>query len=291
MPDCPLEWALFLFSQGYAKALLVPTEIREAYVRGRDGNHIYCVESGTGPAVLLAHGFLLDLNVYDGLMQRLVGLGYRVIAFDQRGHRRTTVGSDGNGSAAAASDYAVVIEHFEIDDAILVGHSMGGFLALVFCLGHPELARRLKRLVLLGANAGAVAVGSLQNRLQMPLLKAGLLKPLWRMPVTGRLLVEPLFGQSPDPAHVELTRQTLLRQDVRASLPLLRAMSYENYYDRLAEIAVPARVVCGQLDRTCPAWHSERLGRELPRAETRWLPGVGHMLGYEAPEAIIEALR
>lgn len=240
---------------------------------------------------MLAHGYLLDLNVYDALIERLVGLGYRVVAFDQRGHRRTTLGSDGNGSAAAASDYATVIEHFAIEDAILVGHSMGGFLALVFCLRHPELARRLNRLVLLGANAGAVAVGSLQNRLQMPLVKSGLMKPLWRFPATGPALVASLFGRSPDPAHVELTRQTLLRQDVHASLPLLQAMSHENYYERLREISVPARVICGELDRTCPAWHSQRLGRELRDAQTRWLPGIGHMIGYEAPEAIIEAIR
>jgi len=68
-------------------------------------------------------------------------------------------------------------------------------------------------------------------------------------------------------------------------------MSYENYYDRLPEISLPARVVCGELDRTCPAWHSRRLGSELPRAQTRWLPDVGHMLGYEAPEAIVDAVR
>jgi non-heme chloroperoxidase len=264
---------------------------RDVYLRGADGNHIYCVESGAGPTVLLAHGFLLDLHVFDGVVERLVALGYRVIAFDQRGHRRTTLGSQGNGSAAAASDYAALFEHFEIEDAVLVGHSMGGFLGLVFCLRYPELARRLKRLVLLGANAGAVAVGSLQNRLQIPLLKSGLLKPLWRFPVTGAVLVGQLFGRSPDPVHVELTRQTLLRQDVQASLPLLRAMSHENYYERLGEIRVPARVVCGELDRTCPAWHSERLGRELAGAQTRWLPGVGHMLGYEAPDAIIDAIR
>ncbi|HKP57989.1 MAG TPA: alpha/beta hydrolase [Polyangiales bacterium] len=263
---------------------------QEVYVRGRDGNQIYCVESGAGSTVLLAHGYLMDLDVYDDLAQRLVALGHRVIAFDQRGHRRTTLGSEGNGSAAAASDYAAVIEHFAIDDATLVGHSMGGFLALVFCLRHPELARRFKRLVLLGANAGAVAVGSLQNRMQMPLVKSGLMKTLWRFPPTGRALVGTLFGRSPNPAHVELTRQTLLRQDLHASMPLLIAMSHENYYDRLPEIGIPARVICGELDRTCPAWHSQRLGRDLRHAQTRWLPDIGHMLGYEAPEVILEAV-
>jgi pimeloyl-ACP methyl ester carboxylesterase len=70
----------------------------------------------------------------------------------------------------------------------------------------------------------------------------------------------------------------------------MRAMNHENYYDKLSAITVEARVLCGELDRTCPAWHSERLTKELPNASGRWLPGIGHMLGFEAPDAIISAI-
>jgi pimeloyl-ACP methyl ester carboxylesterase len=45
------------------------------------------------------------------------------------------------------------------------------------------------------------------------------------------------------------------------------------------------------MDRTCPRWHSERLGRELANASSTWLPNIGHMLVYEAPEAIVDAVR
>lgn len=261
-------------------------------VTGADGARIHCVHAGSGPSVVLAHGYLLELGFFDLVFGQLARSGYRVIAFDQRGHGGSRGGSDGYGSAAAASDYRAVLEHFDVRDGILVAHSMGSFLALIFCLRHAESAqRRLRRLVLLGGNAGEVGRGSLQNRLQIPMLKSGLLKALWRFPPTGRAMVSQLFGDSADPRFVELARAMLLRQDLRLSLPLLHAMNHESYYDRLHEIPIETRVICGELDRTCPPPHSRRLGAGLPNATNRWLPGIGHMLAYEAPAAILEAVR
>jgi non-heme chloroperoxidase len=255
-----------------------------------DGGSIHCISAGSGPTVLLAHGFLLDVTSYQPIFDQLVQRGYRVVAFDQRGHGGSRDGSAGSGPAAAVSDYHVVLEHFGTEGATLVGHSMGGFLGLLFCLQYPEQMRRLRRLVLLGANAGGVAHGSMSNKIQMPLLEIGLLPKLWRVPGLGQALMKPLFGLKQDPAWLELTRKMLISQDLPRTLTLMRAMNHENYYDKLGAITVEARIVCGQLDRTCPSWHSERLSKELPNARGRWLPGIGHMLGYEAPDEIIRAI-
>lgn len=54
-------------------------------VRSEDGAHIHCVHAGSGPAVLLAHGYLLELGFFDLVFDELVRSGYRAIAFDQRG--------------------------------------------------------------------------------------------------------------------------------------------------------------------------------------------------------------
>jgi non-heme chloroperoxidase len=261
-------------------------------VRGADGAHIHCVHAGSGPTVVLAHGYLLELEFFDHVFDELVRSGYRVIAFDQRGHGRSRGGSDGYGSAAAAADYAAVLEHFDARDAILVAHSMGAFLALTFCLQHAAVAQqRLRRLVLLGPNAGEVGAGSVQNRMQIPILKSGLIRALWRYAPTGRRMVAQLFGSSPDPRFIELARAMLVRQDPRLSLPLLRAMTDESYYARLHEIPIETRVLCGELDRTCPPRHTRRIGSTMPNVTTRWLPAIGHMLAYEAPMAILEAVR
>lgn len=261
------------------------------FVTTADGAQLRCVYAGEGPAVVLAHGYLLELEVYARVFPRLVAAGHRVIAFDQRAHGRSTVRPHGCTAALAASDYRSLLEHFGVQEGILVAHSMGAFLALRCCLEHPAAVRRLRRLVLLGANAGAVAKGSLQNQLQLPLLRSGLMKPLWRFPPIGRALVAQLFGRSPDPADIERTRAMLLRQDLETTLPLLQAMCHDDYYARLGEIPLETTVLCGELDRTCPAWHSQQLAAALPRATARWLPDRGHMLMLEAPDAIVEAVR
>jgi non-heme chloroperoxidase len=256
-----------------------------------DGTRLYSVHAGRGPTVLLAHGYLLEHVIYDAVFDALVGEGYRVIAFDQRGHGRSTVGGDGVGPSVLADDYRALLDFYDVHDATLVAHSMGSFLALTFCLEQPSAAKRLARMVVLGGNAGAVAVGSLQNRLQTPLLKAGILKPLWRWDKTGRPLVRSLFGPDAEPGWVETTRQILLRQDTRLTLPMLDAMLYQDLYPRLKEIELETIVLAGEFDRTCPRWHSERLGQDLPNATNVWLANVGHMLTYEAPDEIVRAVR
>jgi non-heme chloroperoxidase len=94
-------------------------------VCGGDGAQIHCVHAGSGPTVVLAHGYLLETEFFDLVFNELVRSGHRVIAFDQRGHGRSRGGSDGYGSAAAAADYAAVLEHFDARDATLVAQLFG----------------------------------------------------------------------------------------------------------------------------------------------------------------------
>ncbi len=261
------------------------------FVTGADGSRLRTLWAGSGPSVVLAHGYLLDLTVYNRVFRALVGAGYRAIAFEHRGHGESTAGTDGFDVAALVRDYGAVLEHFAVSDGQLVAHSLGAFLGIVFCLEHGGRARKhLRRLVLLGGNAGAVAKGSLQNRMQIPLLRLGAIQPLWRFRPTGIALVSQLFGPRPDPRFVEATRAILVRQDTRRSLPVLEAMIHRDYYGRLGEIPLETKVLCGMHDRTCPRWHSERLGSELPNASNAWIPDVGHMLMYEAPDAIVGAI-
>lgn len=268
-----------------------PPEGAVEFIQCDDGCRIRTVWAGSGPTVVLVHGYLLDLTVFKPVFQDLVDRGHRVIAFDLRGHGGSTGGSKGFGSSAFASDYGAVLDHFAVSDGQLIAHSLGAFLGIVFCIRHRELAKKhLKRLIFLGGNAGAVAKGSLQNRLQIPLLKTGLMKPIWKFGPTGKAFVAQLFGPQADSRMVEALRTILLRQNVQRTLPVLKAMIYEDYYSDLGKIPFETEVLCGTHDRTCPKWHSERLGAELPNASNTWLQNVGHMLTYEAPTAVLSAV-
>jgi non-heme chloroperoxidase len=263
----------------------------EEIITREDGTRLVCTSAGQGPTIVLAHGYLDDQFGYDEVVPRLLAAGRRVVRFDQRGHGRSNVGTDGLSPRAMAGDYRAVIEHFNVKDGVLVGHSMGAFLSVVFAILHADVARsRLRRLVLVGGHAGDVAKGSVQNRIQVPLIKYGMMRLVLGTRTTARWMARSLFGDVAEPRFVAKAIEIFRRAGGTRTLPILRAQVSESYYDRLGEVPVPAIVICGERDRTCPRFHSERLGAEIHGSRNVWLPRVGHMVTYEAPQTIVDAV-
>ena len=222
---------------------------------------------------------------------RLIDKGYQVIVFDQRGHGASTIGSDGLGSKQMAGDYKAVLEHFSVCDGVLVGHSMGAFLSVVLAECFPNAVHQhLRGMLFIAGHAGIVAKGSIQNRLQIPLAKVGLMPAILSSKWLGRVFIRSLFGRVADRAYVEATRLILASQNLNVMTPLVDFQVQEDHYPGLASISVDTLVLCGERDRTCPSWHSKRLGSEIPSARNVWLPNIGHMVVYEAPAAVENAV-
>jgi non-heme chloroperoxidase len=273
------------------RKLTTPPDGRYHILETPDGTRLRCVSMGEGPTVVLAHGFMLSLNGYIPVIDELVARGYRVVAFDQRGHGGSSVGSEGFGWRTMVDDYRAVLEHYDVTDGVLVGHSMGAFLSVVFSLSYAEIAReRLRGLVLIGGHAGAVAKGSLPNRLQIPLIRWGITKVLLSFKPLAHAIVRSMFGDEVDPVYLEVCRQMgeiALRNDTAG---ILDDMVRLDFYSRIGEIDVETVVLCGERDATCPRWHSEWLGAKIPRARNVWLPGVGHMVPYETPSVVVREI-
>jgi non-heme chloroperoxidase len=256
-----------------------------------DGTRIRAVVAGSGRTVVLAHGYAMTLQEWNIVAERLLELGYRTICFDQRGHGQSTIGSDGIGTTQMAGDYLAVLEHFDARDAILVGHSMGGFLAIAAILDVAGVAERLSGLVLFATFAGGVLEGAPQNRIQIPLIKAGVIQRLAKTRTGGRMLGLSLTGADPSPAEIDTFLTIFNRQDQRALVPILEAFVEEDRYRRLDAIRIPTIVVSGRRDRTTPPHHSERLAAGIPGAEAIWSERGGHLLNWEAPELLVMAIR
>jgi non-heme chloroperoxidase len=264
----------------------------EVFITTTDGARIRVVSKGTGPTVVLAHGFLITLMEWNVIWQLLLDAGYRVIAFDQRGHGKSTIGSEGMGSRQMAGDYKAVLEHFAVRDAILVGHSMGGFLSLVFMLTYPEAAsKHLRGVILFAALVGNVLKDAPQNRLQIPLMKSGIMKRVMQSDSYGFLFGTSLMGDTPSPAAIKAMLPVMAVQKSERLIPILEAMIQEDYSSRLGEIQHPVVVICGRLDSTTPVWQSETLGTKIPNARNVWVEGKGHLLNWEAPQALVEAVK
>ena len=255
-----------------------------------DGTRIRVVSAGSGPTVVFAHGIYMTVIEWNVVWDMLLARGYRVVAFDQRGHGLSTIGSDGISTAAMASDYLAVLEHVEADDAVLLAHSMGGFLAVAAVLDVPGVAERLRGLILMSTFPGDVLRGAPQNKAQIPLIKWGMLQRMVANDTVGTVFGASICGDEPSPAMVQVFLDTFRAADHRALLPILEAFTVEDRGDRLHEITVPTIVLCGDKDSTTPPWQSERLAAGIPGAQAWWVPRAGHMLNWEAPDAIVEAI-
>ncbi len=255
-----------------------------------DGTRLRVRVAGAGPTVVLAHGLALTLGEWNLAAELLLADGYRVVAFDARGHGQSTIGSQGISAPVMAADLAAVLEATHTSDAILVGHSMGGYLALEAVLDAPGVADRLAGLVLVASFAGDILDGAPQNRAEAPILRSHLFPRLTASPTVGTLFAASFFGPHPSPAMLTAFLEMVLAHDNAPLLPLLDAFTSDDLLARLPAVHVPTVIVCGLADRTTPPRDSHRMAAAIPAARTVWVEGAGHMLPWERPTAIRDAV-
>src|SRR4051794_6027184 len=92
----------------------------------KDGVEIFYKDWGRGQPIVFSHGWPLSADAWDGQMLYFLEKEYRVIAHDRRGHGRSSQTWDGNTMDQYADDLGALIEHLDLKNAILVGHSTGG---------------------------------------------------------------------------------------------------------------------------------------------------------------------
>ncbi len=110
----------------------------------KDG-HLRYEEKGQGFPVILLHGFMESLDIWDDLSEKLAEK-YRVIAIDLPGHGKSSVLEPVHTMDLMADSVKFVMDSLNLEQAAIVGHSMGGYTALQFLKDYPE---RVKCLVLL----------------------------------------------------------------------------------------------------------------------------------------------
>jgi pimeloyl-ACP methyl ester carboxylesterase len=254
-----------------------------------DGGELFVVETGSGPPILLSHGVTLSVRTWAKQLESLAEAGFRVIAFDHRGHGESTLGTAGHGIEQLASDMRTVLEGFDLHDVVIVGHSMGGIATQSFCIHHPEIAReRVAGIVLLSTLARspfaanpriAGLMTSLANRLPDG---AGVL----RARDLGLVLARLGFGRDPQASHVEATRQMILATNRQTRRDAVIALAHVDLTDRLGDIDRPTLIIGGTADLITPIAESRRMARRIPGSHLDEVPGGGHMLMLERAELV-----
>ena len=265
----------------------------ERFVDGEDGSRLRTLflqpDDGSTKArtVVLAHGFGSDANSWAILAPKLAGQGFAVLAFDQRCHGSSTAGRNGVSTAAMISDYGAIVDAYDLRDAILVGHSMGGFLSLAFLLeGREDSVARIGALMLMATFAGNVTKDAPQNKLQIPLIKYGVLQKLLRVDPIKHGFTKSLVGDHYHQDMAEAFVPGFLRADHQQLIPILEAMVEEDRYSLLPTLDMPCTVVVGTEDKTTPEFHSVALHEGIAGSRSVALIGSGHALNWEAPDQV-----
>jgi pimeloyl-ACP methyl ester carboxylesterase len=260
-------------------------------VTSDDGTVLHVVEQGEGPTVVLTHGFVADTSTWSLVGPMLVARGYRVIAYDHRGHGRSaSAGPAGYGFEAWAADLMAVVESSGAEDATLVGHSMGGIGILAAAHAHPE---RFTRHVGSAVFAASLARGPGRPRWigVKPHVRTVVRYEFWRRRRTvGVAVASRNLGVQRPASVVESVWRAHGRTPVATMDGAGAWLLTFDAGDMAASVTVPSVVLVGTHDRVTPEAVARDLAAALPTAELRVLPGVGHALPLEAPDELVDAI-
>ncbi len=258
---------------------------------------------GSGrPLILLLHGFGANTSSWRKVMGPLAELG-TVVAYDRPGFGLTErpLGDDLRAwpgpnpySADAQADQAVaLIQALGFEQAILVGNSAGGTVAMHTYLRHPAVVQGLV-FVDAAIYTGGGAPGWIKPLLRTPQMRR--LGPLVSrsLAAQGDRLLELAWH---DPGRITPEDITAYRKATqvegwdRALWEFTLASSDLRLAARVGEVRVPALVVTGDDDRIVPTEESIRLAQELPDAGLVVIPACGHVPQEECPVPFVDALR
>jgi 2-succinyl-6-hydroxy-2,4-cyclohexadiene-1-carboxylate synthase len=233
--------------------------------------------------VVLLHGFAGTGRAWDPVAQRLDRERYTALAPDLRGH--------GAARDARPVSFAACVE--DVLGApparfVLCGYSMGGRIAQHVALAAPE---RVERLVLVATTPGIPDEAERAARRADDERLAAFADGATIEEFADRWAAQPLFAGTP-PAAARIWREDMLRNDPRGLAAVLRGMgtgAMDSLWGRLGELTMPVTVLAGAEDPKFVAL-AERMVAALPNAELVVVPGAGHGLPREAPEAVSAAI-
>jgi pimeloyl-ACP methyl ester carboxylesterase len=230
--------------------------------------------AGEPPPVVLIHGANLDRRMWDDQTEAL-GASFRLIRYDVRPFGRSAPQAEG---FSHVEDLGRLLDHLEIQQAFLVGLSLGGRIALDFALEHPE---RVRRMVLAAPGLTGFELS------RDPALTAAIAAAMAGEPERAAELSldSPYLAPAMEQAELAARMRKLVMENAGA---WARPRAPERLPDpptieRLGEIRIPVLLLLGERDTADIQSIVERLEHELTDVEVVTLPGVGHMINMEAP--------
>lgn len=275
-----------------------------------DGTLLHVEEVGSGPTVVLSHGFSLNCTLWHHQIEELAG-DMRLVLYDHRGHGFSGLppSEDWSLDALAHDLEAVIRDAAPDEDVVIVGHSMGGMTALRYCELYPEaIGTRVRGLVLVDTSSADVAAGLLPNVAgRVEILYQGMQEAAMRV-LAGRadhvdrfrsraanlvyLFTRLMgFGKNPSQAQVAFIDRLLAQVPSHVWVSMLPALMAMDVSEKLPLITVPTKVIVGENDHITPMSAAERICDAIPNADLVVFPNTGHVPMLERHEEFNDLLR
>lgn len=226
-----------------------------------DGTQIYYKDWGTGQPIVFSHGWPLSSDDWDAQMIFFASRGFRCIAHDRRGHGRSSHTWNGHDMDTYSNDLLAVVEHLDLKDTVLIGHSTGGGEVTRFIGTHGQgrANGRVAKAVLIGA-VPPLMVQTAANPAGLPLevfdrFRAALLAnraQFFRDIPTG-----PFYGfNRPDakfsPGVIENWWRQGMMCSIKAAYDCIKAFSETDFTSDLQRFDLPTLIMHGDDDQIVP---------------------------------------
>jgi pimeloyl-ACP methyl ester carboxylesterase len=233
------------------------------------------------PTLVFLHYWGGSARTWSPVIEQLAGT-VRCVAYDQRGWGRSGGPTDGYAISDLAEDALAVVAALELDDYVLVGHSMGGKVAQAVAAGHPEGLRGLVLVAPAPATPKLLPDEAREQMLSAYETRESVLVTLENMLSYTKLsdslreqVVEDSLAGTPGANRTWPT--SAIAEDVSTSIDT---------------IDVPVLVLVGEHDLVEPVgFLQETVARHIPNAQLRVIQGSGHLLPLEAPEEVAAQIR
>ncbi len=242
------------------------------------GHRLFYKASGDGKPIILIHGIGASSQIWARNLDPLAQ-NYRVYAPDLVGFGQ----SEKPRPAYTLTDHVNCLRnficHLQIEKTSLVGHSIGGLIAMDFCLAHPEI---VDKLILVDSVALCNSRPSFTERLIcLPLL--GELFVTFRPKLVLKKFMAKEFYYRPEFVTDEML-DPLMQADRSAVLELTRTVHHTNRREAIKGIKTPTLILWGDQDQAIPRAHALLLQQLIPKSKYRILKEAGHHPQIEAAE-------
>lgn len=236
-------------------------------------------------ALVLLHAFPADARMWNAVREPLAAR-VRLITPDQRGLGRTPLPDTDRAPSLddAARDVIALLDRLQLDQVVLGGCSMGGYLTMAVLRHAPE---RVAGLVLIDTKATADTPEAAANRENVAARAETEGVAGW----LAESMLPNLIAEHATPDIAETVRDLIDSQPPAGVAWAARAMAARpDSTETLAAADVPALVIVGEHDGLTPPDAAEAMVEALPQGELVVVPGAGHLTPIEAPAAVTEAI-